>query len=138
MKFLADDGKIFDTLEECENYEEIMNEGSVIAQLWMNNVTLYDSNGKVSNPLFDNDIAAYLHSIVNALNEDESSFISISANCCEWNRIHDYFMNEFGSSLPEGPGLWRYDWYDYEWINYNTELQTFLDHWKGLKPQAAM
>ena len=138
MKFVADDGQIFDTMEECEEYEKIQTEGSVIAQLWMNNITIYDGNGNVRNPLFDNDIAAYLNSIANALNGDESSFITISANCAEWDKIRDYFKSEFGSILPEHPGIWRYDWDDHKWKNYYKELQTFLGHWEALKPQTAM
>lgn len=138
MKFIADDGEIFDTMEECEEYEKIQNEGSVIAQLWMNNITLYDDEGNVSNPVFDNDIAAYLNSIVDALNGDDSSFIAISADCAEWNKIRDYFHNDFGNLLPAHPGLWRYDWDDHEWKNYNKELQTFLGHWKALEPHTAI
>lgn len=138
MKFIADDGKIFDTMEECEEYEKILNEGSVIAQLWMDNVTLYDNEGNVSNPLFDNDIAAYLNSIADALNGDESSFIAIHATGAEWSRIRDYFKDEFGHILPGCPGLWRYDWDTHQWINYYVELYNFLKNWEAIKPQIAM
>lgn len=48
MKFIADDGKIFDTIAECEEYEHMENEGKKIAELWQKYITTYNKNGGVT------------------------------------------------------------------------------------------
>ena len=44
MKFVADDGTIFDTIEECENYERKINK-LPFGRYWYENILMFDDNG---------------------------------------------------------------------------------------------
>lgn len=131
MKFVADDGKIFETMDECEEYERMHNEGAKIARLWYNYVTVYDDYGRVTKPHsnFIYNLSAFWEELNEIISDDNKSrFIRIDAECEEeWVGIRDYFYNEYGYILPDYIGLWRYK--DIEWVNFEEELQQFKENW---------
>lgn len=139
MKFVADDGKIFDTMEECEEYEQIHSVGKEIAQLWYNNITTYDNEGRVTEPDTDvNDTSNYLKEVYDIMSDCyKSTFIQIGCSHSEWMKIRKYFEEEYGINLPIEYlpiecGTWRYDNDNYEWINFEKELKTFKENWAPL------
>ena len=134
MKFVADDGKIFNTMEDCEEYEKMCNVGKKIAQLWYNNVTTYDNEGRQTEPDSEvNNTYNYLKEVCNIMDEcDESAFINIQCNHNEWMEILHFFNTEYGISLPTEKGLWRYDNDENEWVNFEKELETFKKSWAPL------
>lgn len=130
MKFVADDGKVFDTMEECEEYEKMGEEGRKIARLWYNYVTTYDSIGQITEPSSDlNDTANFLNDICGIINCQDSSFICIASDCVEWKEICDFFRFEYGAILPESTGTWRYDWKELKWVSLRAEVETLKNNW---------
>lgn len=132
MKFIADDGQIFDTMEECEEYEHMANEGKKIAELWQKYVTTYNKNGEVTESTYDIDknISSFLEETSELLYTDESSFIRIDdSDDYDWNTICKFFRDEYGTILPNKKGLWRYDWEWGEWVTFEEEYRNFKNKW---------
>lgn len=134
MKFIADDGKIFDTMEECEEHEKMCGIGKEIAQLWYNNVITYSDGGRQTEPDSEvNDTYNYLKEVYDIMSDcDESAFIDIHYSYNEWMKIREYFDEEYGIDIPAENGLWRYDNDNYEWVNFKEELKTFKEKWAPL------
>lgn len=130
MKFIADDGKIFDTMEECEEYEKIQSEGKEIAALWYGFITMYDEDGDVIKSQFswDKEIKDYLDDTAAKI-VDESWFIKIECDDCSWDKIYHYFINECGVYLPKDRGIWRYDNMMDEWVEFNKDYEEFKKKW---------
>ena len=131
MKFIADDGKIFNTMEECEEYEHIANEGKKIAKLWQKYVTTYNKNGEVTKAVhtIDEDVSLFLEETSELLYTDESSYIKINCDNYDWNIICKFFHDEYGTNLPKESGLWRYDWEWGEWVTFEKEYKNLRDKW---------
>lgn len=130
MKFIADDGKIFDTMEECEEYEKIQSEGKEIAMLWHNFITIYDEYGEVMESQFDweEETTNYLCDTANICCDD-TIFIKIDCPEYDWEKIKDYFVNEYGTYLPDyAKDIFRYNEND-EWVNFRKEYETFKKKW---------
>ena len=135
MKFIADDGKIFDTMEECEEYERVNSKGREIATLWKKYVTTYNKHGEVTESIYtlDNDVSLYLVETSEILNTDEASYIHIECNSdYNWEDVRNYFWTEYGVILPKGKGLWRYDWDNRTWKNFNEEYAIFKNTWEPM------
>lgn len=131
MKFVADDGKIFDTMEECEEYEKMNGEGQEIARLWYDYVTTYNMAGKITEPLSSvKNTKLFLHEVSEIISDsDDSAFIYIAPDC-PWEKIRDYLYEEYGYELPDdGDGFWRYDDEKCEWIRFENEFKNFKANW---------
>ena len=131
MKFVANDGKIFDTMEDCEEYEKMNNEGTGIAQLWYNNITTYDETGHKIESSYDfkKDIKSYLDDTANII-VDDTIFLNINCTNYEWEKIKKFFYNEYGVILPSYTrGHSRYDYTTDEWINFLDDYEEFKKKW---------
>lgn len=128
MKFIADDGTVFDTMEECQEYEE-NSDANYVKELIQKYITLYDSFGReltiIDTPTYLDDFndtfcrdACYIK--VNSLIDDEYSV------------VRDYFFNEYGACLPSYSGIWCYDDSDNEWCRLSDEIDELMYRWKGL------
>ena len=128
MKFVADDGTIFDTMEECQEYEK-NNDASYVKELIQKCITIYDSFGRrltvIDTPTYLNDFNhAFLHDAlyvkINNLIDDEYSV------------VRDYFEEKYGTDFPCYTGTWRYDHSDNEWRRLSDEIDELMYHWKNL------
>lgn len=131
MKFIADDGKIFDTMEDCEEYEKINNEGAEIARLWYNNITAYDGTGHKIESSYDfkKDIKSYLDDTANII-VDDTVFLNIDCTSCEWEKIKKYLYKEYGLILPSYTrGHSRYSYTTEKWINFLDDYEEFKEKW---------
>ena len=131
MKFIADDGKIFDTLEECEEYEKLNNEGNKIAQLWYDCITTYDDTGHTIESLYDykKDVKSYLDDTA-AIVTDYAIFLDIGCTSDEWKKINKYFYKKYGLVLPSYVrGLSRYDYEEEHWISFSNDYDEFKKRW---------
>lgn len=132
MKFVADDGQVFNTMEECEEYEKMNNEGGEIAQLWYNNITTYDGTGHTVESLYDfkKDVKSYLDNTADIVVKD-TIFIHITSTSDEWEKIKKYLYQEYGLILPSygARGLYRYDDNTQRWINFRDEYEEFKKKW---------
>lgn len=132
MKFIADDGMIFDTMDECEEYEKIQSEGKEIAQLWYNYITTYDEKGRMIESSYDAkiNIKLYLDDTAEIFANDNTAFLNIDCTSCEWEKIKKYFSNEYGLILPSyARGFFRYDYEEGYWISFNNDYEKFKKKW---------
>lgn len=134
MKFVADDGKIFDTMEECEEYEKLNNEGNKIAQLWYNYITTYDETGHMieSSYNYTKEIKDYLDDTATIV-VDDTIFLDIHCTSDEWEKIKKYFDKEYGVVLPSYVrGFHRYDYEMEEWTSFHNDYEAFKKKWEPL------
>lgn len=131
MKFIADDGTIFNTIEECEEYEHMENEGKKIAELWQKYVIIYNKNGEVTKTVntIKEGISLFLEEISELLFTDESSYIKITCDNYNWNIICKFFRDEYGTILPKTSGIWRYDWEWGQWKSFEEEYKDLKNKW---------
>lgn len=131
MKFIADDGKIFDTMGECEEYEKMNNEGKEIAQLWYNYITTYDATGHMieSSYEYTKEIKSYLDDTAYIVTDD-TIFLDIDCTSDEWGKIRKYFAEEYGLILPSyARGFFRYDFETEHWISFHKDYEEFKEKW---------
>ena len=130
MRFIADDGKIFNTIDECEEYEKVQNQGKEIAIVLNNYVTIYDEHGQELTPTtnWEDNISDYLDIIAKFITY-ESYFIKIDTDNDVWEKVYNYFYNEYGVYLPHFCGLWRYSLDDHEWIEFKKDYDNFKKMW---------
>ena len=125
MKFVADDGTIFDTMEECQEYEK-NNNTSYVKELIQKYITLYDSFGReliVDTPI-------ELDDFNNVFCED-ACYIKINNLISdEYSVVRDYFYDKYGTCFPLYTGVWRYSDSDCEWHRLSDEIDEFMYHWK--------
>ena len=128
MKFVADDGTIFDTMEKCQEYERDSNT-NYVKELIQKYITIYDSFGReltvTDTPTYLNDFNyTFLHDTsyvkINNLIDDEYSI------------VRDYFEEEYGTDFPCYTGTWLYDDSENEWRRLSDEIDEFMYHWKNL------
>lgn len=134
MKFIADDGKIFDTMEECEEYEKMNSEGKEIAELWYNYISTYDATGHMIESSYDykKDIKSYLEDTATNIIYD-TEFLSINCTSCEWEKIKKYLYQEYGLNLPSYTRcLFRYNYETEQWINFHEDYEEFKKRWAPL------
>lgn len=131
MKFIADDGKIFDTMDECEEHEKMGNEGKRIAELWQKYVTTYNKNGNAieSSYSIDKETSLFLEETSELLYTEDSSYIRINCDNYNWNIICKFFHDEYGTILPKKNGTWRYDWDWGEWVSFEEEYKDLKNKW---------
>lgn len=134
MRFIANDGKIFDTAEECKEYEEKENKtdknlGKEIAELWDRYISTYDSEGREIKPQCSREnFKDYLNELEDII--ASSSFIKICCITEEWEKIKKYLkVNYKIYYIPYKNGLWRYDTAETEWISFAEEYEDFKAVW---------
>lgn len=128
MKFVADDGTIFDTMEECQEYER-NNDTGYIKELIQKYITLYDSFGRELTLI---DTPTYLDDFDNIF-RDDTCYIKVNSLIDdEYSVVCDYFFNEYGTCLPSYSGIWRYNDSDCEWHRLSDEIDELMYHWKNL------
>ena len=130
MKFIADDGKIFDTMEECEEHEKISN-SKYIAMMWYMSITMYDVDGKVVRSIFkwDKDTKDYLDN-TNDICCNEARFIKIDCSADGWEKIINYFADEYDTYLPDyEKDIFRYT-IDDEWVSSREEYAALQKRWE--------
>ena len=126
MKFVADDGTVFDTMEECQEYEQ-NNDTSHIKELVQRYITLYDSFGREFTLI---DTPTYLRDFEDVTREDACYIKIDSLIDDEYSVVRDYFFEKYGTCLPTYSGVWRYDDSDCEWHRLSDEIDEFVYHWK--------
>ena len=128
MKFVADDGTIFDTLGECQEYEK-NSTATYVKELIQKYITLYDSFGREWTLI---DTPTYLNNFSDAFCRDACYIKVNSLIDDEYSVVRDYLLNEYGIELPSYSGIWRYDDFDNEWRRLSDEIDEFTYHWKNL------
>ena len=128
MKYMAEDGKVFETMTACKHYEENLISREVTPCEAMEdvkkNVILYNSNGeKISYDDFEN------------LNFDILTDY-VADNCFFIKVLHNLTAGEEFVNFPTGAGTYRWnpnDDYD-EWIDIDDDIEIFMENWKNLFP----
>lgn len=134
MKFIADDGMIFNTMEECEEYEKVQSKGKEVAMLWHGFITMYNVDGEVVKSKFnwDKQTKDYLENTSEIIC-DEAWFIKIDCSASDWEKITNYFRNEFGTYLPHyEKDIFRYTLTE-EWISFHEDYAAFKEKWDGVR-----
>ena len=132
MKFIADDGQIFDTMEECEEYEKMNSEGKEIAILLNNYITMYDEKGSMIESSYDvkENIKLYLDDTANIFASDNTAFLNVDCTNSEWGKIKKYFSSEYGLILPSyARGFFRYNYEEGYWISFHKDYEEFRKKW---------
>lgn len=130
MKFIADDGKVFEDYDECEKYETAQ-KNSYIVENWHNYVLMFDDEGtRISINTDVNEITTYLDEIEHLISND--TFYLIINKKCNWEPISKYLYEEYGLALPENTGIYRWDSSSEEWISFNEEVERLNNRWNPL------
>lgn len=133
MKFMANDGKIFDTMEECKEYETKI--GAIpLAYYWYNNITMLDKTGRPLRLNIDPTHPDYLKRLVSFLDSDEIYYLIIPKKCdndVQWEKLCDFINNEYSINIAISSGVWR--WNEYEWCNFENEYKEFMNLWKPIE-----
>lgn len=128
MKFVADDGMIFYTLEECQEYEK-NSTSSYVKELIQKYITIYNSFGRELTVI---DMPTYLNDFNYTFIHD-ACYVKISNLIDdEYSVVRDYFEATYGTDFPCYPGIWRYDDSANEWRRLSDEIDEFMYHWKNL------
>lgn len=128
MKFVADDGKIFEDYDECKEYEKEQ-KNSYIVEDWHNYVLMFDDEGTPISINADvNEIADYLDEIAQHIVND--AYYLIINEKCNWKPISKYLYEEYGLALPENTGTYR--WNGDIWTSFDEEVKKLNNRWKPL------
>ena len=137
MKFVADDGKIFDTMEECEKYEENSGLCWEITRIFYDEITMYNHIGKQIEPQEEPTITTahdYLDKVEKLLNCE--CFYLIIPHYIDWPQIQAFLHNEYGINLPPTSGEWHWDDCGGRWESYEEMCDYFNDVWGSIgKPR---
>ena len=131
MKFVADDGKIFDNYDECKDYERTHSKIIEYANLFHDGITMYDEDGNIFQPSADIlNTEEYWNELIENLDDSNVSYFDIELDNDDCKEIADFIYEEYGIPIPSSRGLWRYDWSIDEWVTFSTELKNFLNVWR--------
>ena len=139
MKFISDDGKmVFDTMEECEDYEAMAAQGKEILQFWDEYVSVYDNEGNaVELQCFPaDDVSAIIDKMAEIVTTELGSFIKITCDdevFCE--EVADWFYNDMGVYFPRAKGFWRWGTDadgDDAWVSLDTDIREFERKWGAI------
>lgn len=137
MKFVADDGRIFNNYEACKDYERTHGKIYKYAHIFYDSITLYDKNGNISEPSIDIiDTENYWNELMKLLETDHASYINICEDVSEeeWDEISNFIDEEYRTSVPTNIGIWRYDWNDEEWVKFSDDIKNFCAKWNKIFP----
>lgn len=134
MKFVADDGRIFDNLEDCKEYERTHSKITEYANLFDTSVAIYDGEGNRCKPSTDiQHTEEYWKELIEIL-EDDAWYFNITVNSQKWEEINDFIYDEYGLILPPALGFWRYDSRTDGWKSFDEDIKTMCDRWRKLIP----
>lgn len=123
MKYMAEDGKVFETPEKCRQYEKNLISNAAMEDV-KKNVILYNSNGeKIPYDDFEN------------LNFDILTDY-VANNCFFIKVLHNLTAGEKFVNFPTGSGTYRWnpDDDDYEWIGIDDDIEIFMKNWRSIFP----
>lgn len=142
MKFVAEDGEIFDTMEECEEYEKKLGVGEMgqAAAILNDYVVMLNCLGKIVKPETD-----YKEDCEKFLAEFEQIMLSTMSNGAKYVVIRPssldsgmktanalkWFSDYAGIYVPCKPGVWR--WNEDEWVEYSDEYLEFRRNWEKVE-----
>ena len=133
MKFVANDGKIFDTMEDCEAYELEHGDVRVIEDTIRKTVAFYDVNGKHIEFTSAHG-AAFWDEFEHIIGDTNNRYVALYGNEIECEKIFDYVDNELSECFPSEKGL--YIWTnDDHWASFNEEKEDFIKRWKSFYPR---
>jgi hypothetical protein len=131
MKFIANDGTIFDNQKDCEMYENHSMTIHDVVNVLRTFVHLYD-RAKES---FDIPESANLSDenwfldFIGRIERDDCYYFRIDCDEATWKTVYDILEEEGSAEIPKHPGLY---WWDDEWISYKDDKQRFENRWKGI------
>lgn len=142
MKFVAEDGEIFDTMEECEEYEKKLGVGEMgqAAAILNGYVVMLNYLGKIVRPETDyredcEKFLAEFEQIMLSTMNNGAKYVVIrpssrdsgmkTANALKW------FSDYAGIYVPCKPGVWR--WTGDEWVEYSDEYLEFRRNWEKVE-----
>lgn len=122
MKYMAEDGKVFETQTECEQYEKDLIPNAAMEDV-KKNVILYNGDGKkIPYNDFEN------------LNFDTLTKC-VADNCFYIKVLHDLTEGKECVNFPTGAGTYRWNNEDYdEWIDIDDDIEIFMENWQSLFP----
>lgn len=136
MKFIANDGTVFDHARACEIYED---HGMTIhdaVNILRTFVHIYDRAQRVINfalyldqsglDLSDMD---WLNNFISRIECDDCYYFRIDCDEKTWETVYDILEEEGSAEIPKHPGLY---WWDDEWISYEDDKRNFDNRWKGV------
>lgn len=131
MKFIADDGTIFDNQKDCEMYE---NHGATIhdvVNMLRTFVHIYNRAQKIIdttkfNALSDMD---WFLIFISRILRDDCYYFRIDCDEATWKTIYNVIHAESDVEIPKHPGLY---WWDDKWISYEDDKRNFANRWKGI------
>ena len=133
MKFIADDGTIFNTIEECEDYEAKIS-AIPLALYWHSYITMLNEDGEIVEPDADPTQPDYLKHLANLLDDDEVWYLIIPKKCdndVQWKKLCDFIDDEYSVNIATSSGVWH--WNGRQWCNFEDEYKKFINQWKPIK-----
>lgn len=141
MKFVAEDGKVFDTMEECEEYEK-KSGISEMAAILDKYVVMVNFLGKIVKPEID-----YKEDCEKFLAEFEQIMLSTMSNGAKYVIIYrsndgsekkiinalGWLSDYAGIYIPGKPGVWRWNEEEEEWVDYGTDYLNFRRTWEKVE-----
>ena len=134
MKFIAEDGTIFDNQKDCETYEEnhcftihnAVNELRVSIRVYG-----YDKEVITFNDFNHQSDENWIEDFISCIEWSGCCYFRIGSDEETWKKISDILEEEYDTTVPIHPGLyWRND--DNDWISYEKDKRDFENRWKGL------
>lgn len=131
MKFIANDGTVFDNQRDCEMYEDHGTTIHDVVNVLRTFVHLYD-RAKES---FDIPESADLSDenwfldFIGRIECDDCYYFRIVCDEATWEPVYDILEEEGSAEIPRHPGLY---WWDDEWISYEDDKRNFDNRWKGI------
>ena len=122
MKYMAEDGKVFETPEECRQYEKNLIPNAAMEDV-KKNVILYNSNGeKIPYDDFEN------------LDFDTLTDC-VADNCFFIKVLHNLTAGAEFVDFPTGAGTYRWSNNEYdEWVDIDDDIEIFMKKWINLFP----
>lgn len=140
MKFIAEDGKVFDTIEECEEYEKKLGVGEMgkAAYILKECVIMLNRFGITVAPKTDlhDNCEQYLtefEKIMNSEGINGAAYVIVQQRFPD-EKIEEalnWFAKYSGISVPHFVGIWRWD--GDEWIEYYHEKSNFMHNWEKIE-----
>lgn len=122
--YVADDGKEFETEEECVEYEQ----HSIIESV-LKSITLYDSYEEKTIANFVN-----LEDFHKKYENSRFSFLIIK-DCVNEDNLLEFeniFYYRFGMHIPQHTGVYCWDNDTEEWVTFEEDKARFIDKWKKI------
>lgn len=134
MKFVANDGKVFDTMEECQEYEYEYSENAELEKEIRRNVVFYNCYGDAVNfmdvhgeDFWDN---------FDTINQDvdSSSYVKITGSNEFCAKLSKCCFEEIGLHFPRESGMYRWDNECDDWVEIDSDIEYFCNYWRKIYP----